>query len=195
MSDGRLRSTQVVSEAAYRQWMDSFGSQTTHLMANPSAAGGAPILTSSARIQARLMALAPQYFSIPSTTAVSPPAAVGEAGHAAGFRSGEPETAGAESAGQAATAAAAAPAGDEAAGNKMSATTTHGGSNLLKYILVPVSRQGVDAGASPLAMTISRCLVVYSVGAVHLLAVGSPTTSLLMIHVQSRCALSSCWLL
>ena len=98
---------QVVSEAAYRQWMDSFGSQTTHLMANPSAAGGGPILASSARIQARLMALAPQYFSIPSAAPVSPPAAVREASHAAGSRPGEAETAaGVTATGRAAAAAA-----------------------------------------------------------------------------------------
>lgn len=174
---------QVVSEPAYREWMDSFGSQTTHLMANSSAAGGDPILASSTRIHARLNVLGPQYFSIPSTAHM--PAAAESA--AAAEENGGPARP------EAAEAAAAADQEADvgalkavmAAANGKPAESIHPGRNLLKYILVPVGRQGVEAGAPPYHQLLS----IYQHPAMHICSLGHQTPA---PFLQQKSTASSC---
>ena len=62
---------EVAALEPYRQWMAAFGSgddAVQHIMANTAANRGRTVMSSSAAVQAKLNAVAPAVFPLPSTS-------------------------------------------------------------------------------------------------------------------------------
>jgi len=63
---------EVAALEPYQQWMAAFGSGDTgavqHIMANTAANRGRTVMSSSAAVQAKLNAMAPEIFPLPSTS-------------------------------------------------------------------------------------------------------------------------------
>lgn len=64
---------QIIERDAYQRWLSKFGSGTKHLYINSTAAGGHPVMESSALIQARLNVIHPSIFPMHQYTSVPSP--------------------------------------------------------------------------------------------------------------------------